>query len=173
MIARRAEGTEMAFDRMSKRARQLHRHGRQLPMTDIEKDCTTSAREVRDWIAAFERDPPLYSQFPLTLQNERSIPGLHVVCSTCQCTISGDRVRGRAMQSLPHVVTVIANAMCTRCDRITHINVRFRADGEIAVVEWLGRNGRWQARPMQPRSLRVRLGDAFRRLLTRLSSRSP
>jgi hypothetical protein len=69
------------------------------------------------------------------------------------------------------VVTVRANAMCTRCDRLTHIDARIRADGEIAVVEWLGTNGRWQARPMRPPSLRVRLGRAFRRLLTRLSSR--
>jgi len=62
--------------------------------------------------------------------------------------------------------------MCTRCDRITHIDCRFRAAGKIAIVEWLGSNGRWQARLMQPRSIRVRVVDAFRRLLSRLSSRS-
>jgi len=140
--------------------------------TDSDNDCKASAREVRDWIVAFERDPPLFTQFPVTLKNGRSIPGVHVVCSSCRCTISGDRVHGRAIQSLPHVISVRANSMCTRCDRMTHIDFRFRADREIAVVEWLASNGRWQARPILPRSLPVRLGDAFRRLLTRLSSRS-
>jgi hypothetical protein len=139
----------------------------------LEKCSKAPEREVRDWIAAFERDPPLFAQFPLTLRNGRSIPGVHVVCSTCRCTISGDRVHGRVTQFLPHVISVSANAMCTRCDRLTHLDFRFRADRELAVVEWLAGNGRWQARPMRPRTLRVRLGDAFRRLLTRLSSRSP
>jgi hypothetical protein len=62
--------------------------------------------------------------------------------------------------------------MCTRCDRITHLDARFRADEQTAVLEWLA-NGRWQARPMQPVSIRVRVADAFRCLLAWLSSRSP
>ncbi len=139
-------------------------------MTDLKKGCNTPEREVRDWIAAFERDPPLFMQFPLSLRNGKSIPGVHVVCSACHCQISGDRVRGRVIQYLPHVATIRANAMCTRCDRITHVDCRFRADGKIAVVEWLGTNGRWQSRLMQPQSIRARIADAFRRLLARLSS---
>lgn len=138
----------------------------------MEKCSKAPEREVRDWVAAFERDEPLYGQFPLTLANGRSIPGLHVVCSECNCRISGDRVRGRVVQSLPSVTTVTANAMCTRCDRITHVDCRFRSVEQTAVLEWLA-NGHWQARPMQPKSIRVRIFDAFRRLLTRLSSRSP
>lgn len=133
---------------------------------------SASERAARDWVAAFERDRPLYEQFPLTLANGRSIPGLHVVCSECACRISGDRVRGRVVQSLPHVITVAANGMCTRCDRITHIDCRFRSDEQTAVLEWLA-HGQWQARSMQPGSFRVRIIDVFRRLLDRLSSRSP
>jgi hypothetical protein len=137
----------------------------------LEKCSKASEREVRDWVAAFERDEPLYGQFPLTLANGRSIPGLHVVCSECNCRISGDRVRGRVVQSLHNVITVTANAMCTRCDRITHVDCRVRSDEQTAVLEWLA-NGRWQARPMQPGSIRERVTDAVRRLLAWLSSRS-
>lgn len=141
-------------------------------VSDSEKCCKTSARESRDWVAAFERDPPLYDEFPLTFENGRSIQGLQIVCSACSCRISGDRVHGRVTQMLPHVFTVTANAMCTRCDRITHIDTRFRIDAQAVIVEWLATDGRWQARPMQPESIRARVFDAFRRLLTRLSSRS-
>jgi len=140
-------------------------------MTDVEK--YPPEREVRNWVNAFERDPPLYTLFPRRLKNGTSIPGVHVACSACNCRISGDRVRGRVTQLLPDVLTVAANAMCTRCDRVTHVDFRFRADKTTTVVEWLAGNGRWQARPMQPLSIRVRVVDALRRLLTWLSSRSP
>lgn len=140
-------------------------------MTDLEKCRPAPEREVRAWLAAFERDPPLYTLFPLTLKNGKSIPGAHVVCSACNCRISGDRVRGRVTQPLPHVNAVTANAMCTRCNRVTHVDFRFRAGEATTVLEWLA-HGRWQARPMQPPSIRVRVADAFRRLLTWLSSRS-
>ena len=136
----------------------------------MEKISKTPEREVRDWVAAFERDPPLFAQFPVTLRNARTIPGVHLVCSTCNGRISGDRVRGRVVQSLPGVITVTANGMCVGCERLTHIDCRFRSDEQSAVLEWLA-NGRWQARPMQPESIRMRIVDAFRRLLTRLSSR--
>lgn len=141
-------------------------------MTDSEKGRPALEREVRAWLAAFERDPPLYALFPLTLKNGKSIPGVLVVCSACGGRLSGDRVRGRVTQPLPHVSAVTANAMCTLCNRVTHVDFRFRADTTKTVVEWLASNGLWQARPMQPPSVRARVVDAFRRLMHRLSSRS-
>lgn len=140
-------------------------------MTDLEK--YRPAREVRNWVDAFERDPPLFTQFPVALNNGRAIPGLHVACSACRCRISGGRVHGRVSQFLPHVVSVTANAKCDVCDKITHIDCRFRTDHNITVIEWLGCNGRWQARLMQPESLGGRVVDKFRRLLVRVFVRSP
>lgn len=141
-------------------------------MSDPHNQFQPTTREVHEWLAAFERDAPLFEQLPLTLRNGRSVPAIHIVCSTCSCRLSGDRVHGRVVQSLAHVITVTANAMCTRCDRITHVDCRFRTDEQDAILEWLS-NGRWQARPMRPGSIRGRVVEAFRRVLARLQSRLP
>jgi hypothetical protein len=137
-----------------------------------DQDEATSHTDAERWRLDYERDRPLHTQFPLKLLSGKSIPGLHIVCAGCGSRLSGDAIRGRVTEWLPHVVSVAANGMCIGCARITHIDCRFRTDREDTIVEWLGSGGRWQARPMRPRSLRVRLGDAVRRLWTRLWSRS-
>ena len=121
--------------------------------------------KVSEWIRAFDADPPLYMHFPLTLTNGTCVPGLHVVCSNCQGTLSGDRVHGRVIQSLKHVITIAANGLCGRCSLITHIDCRFRSNGHETVIEWLGSNGRWQSRAMRPVSLVERLVRTLRRLV--------
>lgn len=141
-------------------------------MTNPHNQFEPTAREAHEWLAAFERDAPLFEQLPLRLPNGKSVPAIHIVCSTCKCRLSGDRVHGRVVQSLAHVITVTANAMCTRCDRITHIDCRFRTDEQDAILEWLA-NGRWQARPMRPGSIRGRVVEAVRRLLARRRSQLP
>jgi hypothetical protein len=78
-------------------------------MTD---DMPMSDAKARAWISQFQNEPPLYTLLPLILANGKSVPGVHVVCSTCSGRISGDRVHGRVIQSLPHVVTVTANGYC-------------------------------------------------------------
>lgn len=118
---------------------------------------------VRGWLAAYEADLPLFRQFPLRLVNGKSISGIHVVCTLCGDRLSGKRVRGRVIQSLPHVVTVTANGMCECCDRLTHIDCRFRALRHATVVEWLRTNGQWQAREIQPTSLSERVWGLLRR----------
>ena len=171
---RRLYGRGRAVSLESAQSRDRHLLTRRVrpAMTDFEKCRPAPERAVRAWLAAFERDPPLHTLFPLPLKNGKSIPGVHVVCSACGGRLSGDRVRGRVTQPLPHVRTVTANAMCTLCNRVTHVDFRFRTDTATTVVEWLASNGHWQARPMQPPSVRARVVDAFRRLLNRLSSRS-
>ena len=69
-------------------------------MTD--KKAISEAKTL-GWITAFENEPPLHSLFPMTLSNGKTVPGVHVVCSKCNAQISGDRIHGRVVQSLPHV----------------------------------------------------------------------
>jgi hypothetical protein len=122
---------------------------------------------IAGWLSTYKRDAPLYSQFPVTLKNGKSVPGVHVVCNTCRGRISGDRVRGRVIQSLPHVVTVSANGYCEQCDRMTHIDCRFRANADETVVEWLASNGYWQAKEMRQPTLGEKITQRVRRLLFR------
>ena len=124
--------------------------------------------KVREWIADFETDSPLYIHFPLLLVNGKSVPGVHVVCSKCGGRISGDRIHGRVMQSLAHVVTVAANGICQPCNRMTHIDCRFRANPNETVVEWLSSSGRWQSREVRPPSLGEKIASAARRVAARL-----
>lgn len=98
---------------------------------------------VRQWVASFQAEPPLHTLFPLVLPNGKSIPGVHIVCSKCQERISGDRVHGRVIQSLAHVVTVDANGHCVRCNRLTNVRCRFRAEGQNVTVEWPDSAGQW------------------------------
>lgn len=129
------------------------------------------ARAVREvhvaaWLTAYKGDAPLHSQFPITLRNGKSVPGVHVICNNCGNHLSGDRVRGRAIRSLPHVVTIEANGLCEQCDRLTHINCRFRADGDEILIEWLGSNGRWHAREYRQPKLVEKIAEQVRRLLS-------
>ena len=82
----------------------------------------------------------------------------------CGNRISGDRVHGRLIQSLPHVLTVSANGCCEECDRLTHIGCRFRANANGAVVEWLASNGCWQARELRQPTLGEKIARGARHL---------
>ena len=121
--------------------------------------------KIAAWLSAYKREAPLYSQMPITLQNGKSVPGLHVVCSSCGNQISGDRVRGRVVQSLPNVVTIAANGFCEPCDRITHIDCRIRTNGGETLIEWLASNGAWNAREYRQPTLAEKITRLVRRLL--------
>ena len=132
-------------------------------MTD-KKVAPIPEAKVREWIAAFEADPPLPTAFPVTLSNGTQVPGVHLVCSQCGNSISGDRVHGRTVQSLPHVLSVSASGYCAECDRLTHIDCRFRARTRDTLVEWLGTNGYWQAKELRQPTLVEKIGRCLRRL---------
>lgn len=125
----------------------------------------TLQAKARAWITDFHRERPLYVQFPLRLANGMSVPGIHVTCSSCNGRISGDRVHGRVVPSLPHVVTVSANGFCEQCNRLTHVDCRFRVHGGETVIEWLATNGRWQARELRQPMPMYKVRQAARRLL--------
>jgi len=120
---------------------------------------------IAAWVAAYKRDLPLHNQFPIVLKNGKSVPGMHVICNNCGNHISGDRLRGRVIPSLPHVVTIDANGVCEPCDRLTHIDCRFRASGDEALIEWLGSTGLWQAREYRQPTLTEKITKRVRRLL--------
>ena len=133
---------------------------------------SNDARAVREgdvaaWLTSYKTDAPLHSQMPITLQNGKAVPGVHVVCSSCGNRISGDRVRGHVIQSLPHVVTIAANGFCGPCDRLTHIDCRFRATADETVVEWLASNRCWQAKEMRQPTLGEKITEYLRRLLSK------
>lgn len=123
-----------------------------------------SDAKTQGWLAAFESDPPLQKLFPVTLINGTSVPGIHIVCSNCSGTISGDRIHGRVNKSLPHVLTVSANGYCQECDRLTHVDCRFRSNADGSVVEWLAANGCWQARELRRPTMGEKIARGARRL---------
>lgn len=131
-------------------------------MTD---NMTMSDAKARGWIGAFASEPPLHTAFPVTLANGKSVPNIHVVCSCCSGHISGDRVHGRVIQSLPHVITISANGYCEQCNRMTHIDCRFRTTSDETVIEWLADNGHWQARKMEQPTLARKIERGARRLM--------
>lgn len=124
---------------------------------------------VEQWVAAFRADPPLHTLFPVVLNNGKSVPGVNIVCSTCRDSLSGDRIHGRVVQSLPHVVTVHANGYCQRCNRLTNVRCRFRTEGRDAVVEWPGSDGRWRRMEYLVPTRWQRLAKHWRRFLARLN----
>ena len=128
-----------------------------------DNDATSEARPLK-WVEAFASEPSLHTQFPVRLMNGESVPGVHVVCSTCKSRVSGDRVRGRVIQSLPNVITISANGYCDACKRITHIDCRFRTEGQQSIIEWLSSNGYWQTREMRKPTLREKMVRDARRL---------
>ena len=123
-----------------------------------------SEGKMHQWIAAFRSDPALHTLFPVTLMNGKLLPGVHVACSNCGNRISGDRVHGRTVQSLPHVLTVSASGYCAECDRLTHIDCRIRANASDTIVEWLGTNGNWQARELRQPTFAEKVRRWLRRL---------
>jgi hypothetical protein len=121
--------------------------------------------KIAAYLAAYKVDAPLHRQLPVSLKNGKSVPGVQVICSTCGSSISGDRLRGRVLPSLAHVVTIDANGFCELCDRLTHVDFRVRANGDETLIEWLGGNGRWQAREYRQSTLSEKIVKHLRRLL--------
>ena len=138
-----------------------------IEMTDIK---ALSEAKLLGLMADFENEPPLHTQLPVQLVNGKSVPLVHVVCSMCGGTISGDRVHGRVIQSLPHVVTVSANGHCEPCNRMTHADCRFRAQASETVIEWLGSNGCWQVRELRQPTLAETIARAGHRLVAWFST---
>lgn len=122
------------------------------------------ADKARAWGAAFESDLPLHKQFPVTLTNGKKVPGVRVVCGTCDQHLTGDRLRGRVVRLIPHVVTVAANGYCICCERLTHVDFRIRASVDRTVVEWLARNGQWQAREIYKTTMLERIAAIAQRV---------
>lgn len=137
-------------------------------MTTRAQPYVVPEAQARQWVAAFERDPLLTTQFPLQLVNGSTVPGIHLGCSGCGDRIANDRIHGLVTRPLPHVVTVAANEYCEACDRMTHIDCRFRVQAGKAVVEWLDGNG-WQAKVMRLPTLLERIIHAARRLKARIA----
>ena len=133
------------------------------------QDRVVSEAKVLGWIKSFESDPELHTQFPVTLKNGKTVPAIGVRCTKCGNLIDNETVHGRVVQSLPHVVTVEANALCVACDRLTHIDCRFRVNGDDAVVEWLGSNGQWMAKDYRAPTLGEKITGDLRRLVAQFS----
>lgn len=133
-------------------------------MSTQNNELVVSDAKVQSWVDAYATDEPLYKQFPLNLVNGKTVPGVRVICTTCEDRLTGDRLRGRVVQSLPHVVTVTANGYCHVCDRLTHVDCRFRANPGVTIVEWLRTNGTWQAREIRPSTLFERATGLVRRM---------
>lgn len=116
------------------------------------------------WTAEFKNEPPLHTLLPMKLANGESVPSVHVVCMRCGNRISGDRVHGRLIQHLPHVLTVSATGYCQQCEHLTHVDCRFRFNQMGTVVEWLAANGHWQARELRQPTLAEKVARGARRL---------
>ena len=136
----------------------------------MPENMAMSDAKVRGWIAAFDTEPPLHTLFPVELLNGKTVPGIHVVCSQCKGHISGDRVHGRVIQSLANVVTVAANGYCEQCDRMTHIDCRFRGTADETVVEWLSSNGCWYAKELRRPTLTEKVVREARKFLARFNT---
>ncbi len=107
-------------------------------------DLTPPPHQLKAWADAYQRDPPLYTHFPLTLPNGAHPPSIVCVCEGCGNPVDRELVRGRLFWSLPTVVTVEATGHCKPCSRITRIHCRFRAVGDSYLIEWLDANERWR-----------------------------
>lgn len=116
-------------------------------------------------IAAYERDASLAAQFPVRLVNGKVVPAINLTCSCCGRRLPEDAVHGRVFQSLPHVVTVEANGLCEPCNRLTHLDCRFRASDDLTTIEWLGSGGRWMAREYRPPTWFEALVERVQRML--------
>ena len=130
-------------------------------MTDKK---SMSEAKTLGWIAAFKTEPPLHTLFAVTLSNGKTVPNIHIVCLECDAQISGDRIHGRVVQSLPHVITVSANGHCEECGRLTHVDCRFRASANTTVIEWLSSNGYWLAQELRKPTLIDKVARVTRRL---------
>jgi hypothetical protein len=107
-------------------------------------DRTAPPHLLKAWAEDYQRDPPLYTHFPLTLSNGARPPSVACVCGGCGNIVDRELVRGRVYWSLPTVVTVEATGHCRPCSRITRIHCRFRVVGDSYIVEWLDKGEQWR-----------------------------
>ena len=130
-------------------------------------DRTAPPHQLKAWADAYQRDPALYTHFPLTLPNGARPPSVACVCSKCGSTIDRELVRGRVFWSMPTVVTVEATGHCKPCSCITRIHCRFRVVGDSYIVEWLDKGERWRRGIVQPPSVWTRVARWVRMMLAR------
>ena len=122
---------------------------------------------LKVWAEDYQRDPPLYTHFPLTLSNGAQPPSVACVCGGCGNIIDRELVRGRVYASLPTVVTVEATGHCKPCSRITRIHCRFRVVGDSYIVEWLDKGEQWRRGIVQPPTIWTRVARWVRMHLSR------
>lgn len=121
-------------------------------------------------IASFRRDPTLRGQFPLTLINGAVVKGLEAKCAQCHQPIDPEFVHGRVLDSLPTVKTLDVNAYCVPCERLIHIDVRFRAVDDTYQLEYPSGHGPWRTLRMVPDTAMRRLQRAGMALLAKARS---
>jgi len=132
-----------------------------LAMADVNEEI------AREWMAAFERDPPMSANFPLLMPNGAKIDSFVGICSSCKNPIAAEMVRGQVVWSLRNVATVAANGYCQGCQRITHHACRFRMVQATYQAEWIGSDGRWYRKTPGPSSKWAHLVNWLYRLLAR------
>jgi len=104
------------------------------------------------WAKAYEEDPALHTQFPITLPNAAVVPGIACICARCGKPVDREMVHGRVFWSLPTVATTEATGYCKPCQVITRINCRFRPRGDDFQVEWFSKDNLWRTQVMVPPS---------------------
>ena len=130
-------------------------------------DRTAPAHQLKAWAEAYQRDPALYTHFPMTLPNGACPPSVACVCGECGNVIDRELVRGRVYWSLPTVATVEATGHCKPCSRITRIHCRFRVVGDSYIVEWLDRGEQWRRGIVQQPSAWTRIARWVKKIVPR------
>ena len=105
--------------------------------------------QAAEQIASFRRDPPLHTSFPVTLPNGAVVTGFNAQCGTCGETVDPAMVHGRLFLSLPTVQTIDANAYCVACQRLIHVDARFRAVDDTYQFEYPNEHGQWRLQGRQ------------------------
>lgn len=119
---------------------------------------------MREWVAAFERDPPLHHSFPIKLPNGSVLHKVVGICSACGKPVDPDHVHGRVIASMANVTTVDAHAYCIPCQQITNLHFRLRPVRSHYEIEWCGTDGIWRRRDGRPPTRFVRLCQLVLRL---------
>jgi len=117
------------------------------------------------WAMAFEEDPPLHTQFPITLPNASVVFGVTCICAKCGNTVDKEMVHGRVFWSLPTVATTEATGYCKPCQVITRINCRFRPHENDFQIEWFGKDNRWRTQVMLSPSRWQKLVKRFKAVI--------
>jgi len=117
------------------------------------------------WAKAYEEDPVLQTQFPITLPNAAVVPGVACICAKCGNPVDIEMVHGRVFWSLPTVATTEATGYCMPCQVITRINCRFRPHGNEFQIEWFGKDNRWRTQVMLSPSRWQKLVKRFKAVI--------